>query len=396
MKVLALREQFDHMGAHSGYDQLFDPLRNLVDLQFVWRDQKTNNSEIYQALPSWLLRSKGMLPIPHSFSFLAETLFGRRFQDKVLYHMLNYLQKTSSPFYYLPSILGEVRLIEALEKKNYDIVHLSYVENHFGLLGSEKVRQKMSSALLIGTVHQSLDWWLENGNIDALKSFDAIIVLAEHERERWEEYIPDKIHHISHGVDTDFFVPSNQKNPNFSCVFSGYWYRDFDSLGKAIDLILARDQQIRFDLILPSNRLEELKSFIDQFQEYPQVFFHTDVTDHKLREIYQSSNVMILPLSSCTANNALLEGLACGLPIVTTDLENILTYVTSDEAILTEVSSPELLSSSVLSLKDDPKLQASMSRHARNRAMDRFRWTHIANQQYILYQSLISTNKNQL
>jgi glycosyltransferase involved in cell wall biosynthesis len=58
----------------------------------------------------------------------------------------------------------------------------------------------------------------------------------------------------------------------------------------------------------------------------PRVRWHADLPDEELRRIYRQSDLLVLPLCDCTANNALQEGLACGLPVIVTDVGGVRDY----------------------------------------------------------------------
>ena len=70
------------------------------------------------------------------------------------------------------------------------------------------------------------------------------------------------------------------------------------------------------------------------FKGLTNVELHSSINDKSLLRLYQSAQILLLPLLDCTANNALLEGMACGLPVVTTDLPAIKDYVNDDCSIL--------------------------------------------------------------
>ena len=42
--------------------------------------------------------------------------------------------------------------------------------------------------------------------------------------------------------------------------------------------------------------------------------------------LYQGADLLLLPLIDATANNTLLEGLACGLPVLASDLTGVRDY----------------------------------------------------------------------
>ena len=52
----------------------------------------------------------------------------------------------------------------------------------------------------------------------------------------------------------------------------------------------------------------------------PNVRVLSGLSDLALAETFRQADVLFLPLQDATANNARLEGLASGLPVVTTDL----------------------------------------------------------------------------
>lgn len=63
--------------------------------------------------------------------------------------------------------------------------------------------------------------------------------------------------------------------------------------------------------------------------KYPQVTIHRFISNEQLLYLYNNSRLLFLPLKDSTANNSLLEALACGVPVVATDLPGIKDYTNS-------------------------------------------------------------------
>jgi glycosyltransferase involved in cell wall biosynthesis len=161
------------------------------------------------------------------------------------------------------------------------------------------------------------------------------------------------------------------------CLFVGTHLRDLDTLAAAVKL-LRSEMELRFVVV---TRRENFA----RFSGLERVECHSGVSDDFLLDLLQRSDLLVFPLLDCTANNTLLEAMACGLPVVTTDLPGVRDYVSKECAILTPKGDAEGLAAAVLSLKHNPNRLAEMAAASRLRAMD-FRWENIARQTAEIYE----------
>lgn len=199
----------------------------------------------------------------------------------------------------------------------------------------------------------------------------------------------DKIKLIHHGINTDFFRPSeaDKNSDKFRCITVGHWQRDFDIISSVAGS-LRDNKQIEF--IFVTSR----KAFPDKtgLEELPNVKLYRDnISDSDLLKLYQSSDLLFLPLVASTANNALLEGIACGLPVLSTLLESVKSYLPGDEAILIKEKDPAKYTDIILSLLENPERVKIMSEMARKRA-EQLDWKIISNSYIELYSDLAITN----
>ena len=63
---------------------------------------------------------------------------------------------------------------------------------------------------------------------------------------------------------------------------------------------------------------------------------------------------LVLPLLDATANNVVVEALACGLPVVTTDLPNAGDYLNERCSMVVPPKNPQKLAETILSLEKRP------------------------------------------
>ena len=94
-------------------------------------------------------------------------------------------------------------------------------------------------------------------------------------------------------------------------------------------------------------------------------------------EELHAADLAVLPMKSCTSNLAVLETMASGLPIVTSDVGGIRDYV--DESFATLIKGPDAdaFAHAVLCLLDDDEARAAKGARARAHAED-FAWPRVA------------------
>ncbi len=81
--------------------------------------------------------------------------------------------------------------------------------------------------------------------------------------------------------------------------------------------------------------------------------------------------------------------MACGLPIVSTDLPGVRDYVNDACALLTPKGDPQALAEAILCLQEDKALRQRMASASRARAQD-FSWQRVASRVREVYEALES------
>jgi glycosyltransferase involved in cell wall biosynthesis len=357
--IVWIRERFSWMGNHSGYDLVCDAI-----------SQRPNDG--YHSI--W--REPGK-PLP-----------------KGGYRFLNTLAASTqkSPYYDIHSTAAEFQVLWHSFWNSPRLVHLTYGEAQLGIL--PKFRQRYSFKL-IATVHQPRSWWnLTYPHPERLTDLDALIVVASSAASYFEAYLPGRVFFIPHGVDTHFFHPKPTVSETAiappRCVFSGRWLRDIPTLSQVIDRVLEKNSHIQFDLIVPNDARHDPALF--RIARHEQVTWYSNLTDEQLRSRYQSASLLLLPLLDCTANNALLEAISCGLPIVTNAVGGIPDYTAPSFTDILPVGDVEGMTEAVLQLVDSPTLQHERGQCARAFAEQYLNWETISNRTVEVYDKILHPN----
>jgi glycosyltransferase involved in cell wall biosynthesis len=134
---------------------------------------------------------------------------------------------------------------------------------------------------------------------------------------------------ILHGVDVDFFTPAPPKNRGDDsapprALFSGLHLRNTRMLSRIILNWKRHRGDLHFDLLIPPQG--RTLPGLDELRALPNVTWHAGLSDAQLRDLYRQAHFLLLPMQDSGANTAVVEALACGLPIITSDVGGIRDY----------------------------------------------------------------------
>ncbi len=358
MKVLLLRDRFSHMGKHSGYDQLSEALfqAGAHEYSSIWRPSKPRFPRILGKIRN-------------------------RYRDTMFPTM----------FYGQSSLQHELTAAWETYRRRKDVIHVLYLEDTLGLL-PELRRRFFDKVKLVATAHQPPSWWkinrLEPYWLDAL---DALIVLDSASKEFMTKYLAaEKIHIIPHGVDTRFFSPQpgTVASEPKRCLFVGQWLRDFGAFERIVDQLSEAVPQIQFDMVCRHNATDVQNPRMMRLARNPNVRFHAKLTDNQLLECYRKASLLVLPLLDSTANNAILEAMATGTPILTTAVGGVPDYLPHDYKMYVGQGKQEICPEALNYLENCPAEKKIIGKALREKAEGQFDWTIIANRTAELYRKL--------
>jgi glycosyltransferase involved in cell wall biosynthesis len=206
-----------------------------------------------------------------------------------------------------------------------------------------------------------------------------VILLSQSQRAFFDGVLPAAcINVIPHGVDVARFIPAPRAasdNRQFRCLVTGSYLRDW-RIVRALPRLLSDMPAIAFDVVSASPDIESCS----------RITVHRTISDDALLALYRRAHLLVLPLTDAAANNALVEGMACGLPCVATDLPSIGEYA-GDAAQLVPHHA-DAFAHAIRQLAADPVTRAVMGNAARRRA-ERLAWPLVALQHVDVYRHVL-------
>jgi glycosyltransferase involved in cell wall biosynthesis len=183
---------------------------------------------------------------------------------------------------------------------------------------------------------------------------------------------PEKTWFVPHGVDTEYFTPRATRSARPSVVCVGVHQRNFDVLREAADLITRALPAASVRLIAP-------RSYLPPGLNLGRVELVSGLNDQQLREEYRRAWVVLLPLMDSTANNSLLEAMACGTPVVVSDVGGVRDYTGLECGALCPPGNSQAHGAATIDLLLDSCRRVAASQAARSWA-EMYAWPKVREQ----------------
>lgn len=283
-----------------------------------------------------------------------------------------------TPGYDRAAMAAELQVAKHMLRERGCIYHFLYGETTYHYTG---YLNNFRGNRIIATFHQppvgiekavQIDWHI--------RQLSAVICVGRNQQEYFSSMLEkDRIFFVPLGVDIEYYIPPasfETRNPDL-CLFVGTNYRDFPTLRGVIELVSYQRPKTQFVALTSQAGYEQIGT-------HPNLTWRSGISEAELSELYRSAALMVMPLQDATANNAILESMACGLPMVISDVGAIRDYVGPECAVLIQPSDSRKMAEAVLNLLDDPVERERKSAQSRERALS-FSWINVMKQLQTVY-----------
>ncbi|WP_298368897.1 glycosyltransferase family 4 protein [uncultured Lutibacter sp.] len=302
---------------------------------------------------------------------------------KFPYRVAKLISKNSNQLsgnYDTSSVLKEIELFKHLSNNKKQLVHYLNAERDIRHLINYK--QFFKNTAFCGTFHKPASILKEQiSNTKYLKKLDGAIAVGNNQVDFLKNWLKiENVKYIPHGVDTYFFVPDPLKKTAHTLLFVGQHLRDFDTFNYCIPKIAEQIKDLKVNVILR-------KEYVKQIQPHSTITIFNGVDDVALRALYQQASLLFLPLKDVTACNSILEAMACGLPIVTSDVGGNTTYIKDTKNLLIPPKDVDSFIESVVALLKNEEELKTIGNSSRIKSLE-YDWREIAKQIEMYYESI--------
>ncbi len=263
------------------------------------------------------------------------------------------------------------------------IAHVLFGEGHGPLFS----RWDRAPPSMIATLHLPPERWPRDA-LASLRHLQSGIILCRRDLEFFERLMgKGRVRFIPHGVDVGFFSPPPAPPPPERLVFNGVWLRNTAMLARIVTTMSGLRPHLRFDLLVPQHGRNDEN--LGRLRAHPAVSWHAGLGDEALLRLYRGAYLALLPLTLSTANNAVLEALACGLPIVTTDVGGIRDYGGGEVFPVVDDDDDDAMVALIEKYLDRPGFRAEIAGRMRRFAETVLAWPVVARAHLALYRELL-------
>lgn len=283
--------------------------------------------------------------------------------------------------YSFMDLLTEIRVFKLARNRKTGIVHALYGEDQLNLLLT--YRNRLHAALTC-TFHLPFESRFmkrisDKGSIARFSKLDSAIVVSKSMITDYENWVgKDNVFFVPHGIDVSVFKPGTKNriksqltSDTLKVLIVGGHGRDWDLVKKVESIHAKNRSNISYTAVVPGKKIaKKLGGRIKTF---------SGIKESELIGLYSNADVLFIPVNFATANNSLLESLACGTPVISTHTGGIPDYL--DDSCGWMLPKGDVRSAIKLlhELARDPEKIRSKQKFAREKSLQ-FDWSKVANE----------------
>jgi glycosyltransferase involved in cell wall biosynthesis len=318
MNIHLIGQHFFHHAAHSGYDRL----ASFMGLPLRWDPEKA------PAIP------RATTP---------------------------YLNQ----WYRKGSACQEARVAGLCRSEKPDLVHFLYGDQDYRRAGALVPELETR---WVATFHQPASILPVVGIDEAvIRSVTAVVTMGRSQEQFFRARGAREVRTLTHGVDCAHFRPGETPPERFRVLTVGHWLRDFE----LYFAVAARSAQmklpLRFVLVARSRGVPRV-TLPDNCE------LRSNISDEELLGEYHAASVLFFPLLDSTANNGLLDGIACGVPYAVSDVGDVRDYVDESGGVLVRGRDELQWISALMTIAGAEETRGRMAAAARALAAQRHDW----------------------
>lgn len=206
------------------------------------------------------------------------------------------------------------------------------------------------------------------------KWVDTVICVSSDIQKGASERLPGKrVLYVPTGVDSEIFSDSGMpRKEQLVVVGRLVWQKGLEYLLDAVKLVVALKPDVRLLIVGDGPLRGEVEESIEAMGLSKNVTLTGVLPHSEITKLLNESRVFVLSSVSEGLPRALLEAMACGTPVVVTDVGDC-ALAAKDAGVVVAPRDSEALANAVLRILDDASLWRSASRRGRKKA-EQYTW----------------------
>jgi glycosyltransferase involved in cell wall biosynthesis len=337
--------------------------------------------------------------IGHSVTVYTSSAEGRPSEETIDgYHVMRFKPMLKL---YGNKIQPGILLTLLAHRNEYDIVH-AHSHMHFTTNVCAFARKFISVPLVItnhGLMSQTAPKWLNDIFLPTVGKWtfsaaDMVICYTEEEKAIIVGLgiDPAKVRVIHNGIDTSLFHPDAKKKRTGRILWVGRYVpgKCVDDLVEAFALVSRTYPHLLLQMVGEGPLKGLIKEKVHRLGLDDRVEMCEFVPNAKLPALYRSSDMFVLPSMTEGVPRTLLEAMACGVPVVCTNLPQ-LAPILEGCGLQVPVNNAKELAAAITRLVDDVQMADTLGEAGRAKVHRDYSWEDTVQKTIMLYREILGS-----